>query len=154
ATAGFGDMFHIGKQHPAGPERFNLFYQRPEPLVPRGLVTEVKERVGPQGQVVRPLDVADAEAAIARLAAGAPDSVAICLLHAYANPAHEQQVAALVRRLMPGTYVALSSEVWPEYQEYDRASTTVLSAYIGPTLARYVGRLEDALRKLGVGAEL
>ena len=154
ATAGFGDMFHIGKQHPSGPERFNLFYQRPEPLVPRGLVTEVQERVGPQGQVVRPLDVADADAAIAQLAAAAPDSVAICLLHAYANPSHERQVAELVRRRMPGTYVAISSEVWPEYQEYDRASTTVLSAYIGPTLARYVGRLEEALRKLGVSAGL
>jgi N-methylhydantoinase A len=153
-TAGFGDIFLLSKQRPVGPDRFNLFYQRPQPLVPRDLVAEVSERMDHHGAILKPLDEAQADAALAALAAKKPDSVAICLLHAYANPAHERRLAELVHRHLPDTYVALSSEVWPEYQEYERASTTVLSAYIGPMFAAYVDRLAQALADLGITCPL
>jgi N-methylhydantoinase A len=153
-TRGFGDIFLLSKQRPVGPDRFNLFYQRPEPLVPRELVAEIAERMDHHGDVLTPLDETQADSALKALAAKQPESVAICLLHAYANPAHERRLAELVRRHLPDAYIALSSEVWPEYQEYERASATVLSAYIGPTFAAYVSGLQAALRDLGIRCPL
>jgi N-methylhydantoinase A len=153
-TQGFGDIFQLSKQRPVGPDRFNIFYQRSQPLVGREMVVEVSERMDYRGNVLKPLDVAAAEAAIAAMADKMPEAFAICLFHAYANPEHERQVAALIRRRFPDLYIALSSEVWPEYQEYERASTTVLSAYIGPTMATYVQALERALADLGVACPL
>jgi len=153
-TRGFGDIFQLSKQRPVGPDRFNIFYQRSQPLVPRDLVVEVTGRMDFHGNVLTPLDTDAAEAALRALEAKKPEAIAVCLLHSYANPEHEQQVAELVRRHFPGIYIALSSEVWPEYQEYERASTTVLSAYIGPTLATYVHALEQALADLGVACPL
>ena len=149
-TQGFGDIFQLSKQRPVGPDRFNIFYQRSQPLVSRDMVVEIAERMDHHGNVLKPLDVASAEIAIDTLAGKGAEAIAICMLHAYANPAHEQQAAQLIRRRFPGLYIALSSEVWPEYQEYERASTTVLSAYIGPTMATYVHALEQALVDLGV----
>ena len=153
-TQGFGDIFQLSKQRPVGPDRFNIFYERSQPLVTRDMVVEIGERMDHHGNVLKPLDIASAETAIEALAAKTPEAVAICLLHSYANPAHEQQIAGLIRRRFPNIYIALSSEVWPEYQEYERASTTVLSAYIGPTLATYVHGLERALVELGVTCPL
>jgi N-methylhydantoinase A len=154
ATKGFGDMFHISKQYPSGIDRFNALYERPEPLVEREMVIEIKERLDHRGDVLIALDEVQAEAAIRHLAAAKPDAVAVCLLHSYANPAHERKVAQMLQRAMPGLYVALSSEVWPEFQEYERASTTLISAYVGPMLADYLGKLEQELRKTGIGCSL
>jgi N-methylhydantoinase A len=148
-TRGFGDIFRISKHKPMGPDRYNMAYRRPEPLVATDYVVEIDERMDHRGRVVTPLDKAQAEAAIRRLAALKPEAVAICFLHSYANQAHEQQVAAIVKGLMPEVYIAMSSDIWPEYQEYERASTAVLSAYVGPTLAAYTTELEDALYALG-----
>jgi N-methylhydantoinase A len=153
-TWGFGDMFHISKQYPSGIDRFNALYDRPEPLVERELVVEIRERLNAQGEVLRALDEAQAHAAIAQLAALKPTAVAVCLIHSYANPAHERRIGEMLQRAMPGVYVALSSEVWPEFQEYERASTTLISAYVGPLLADYLGKLEEELRKAGVGCGL
>jgi len=153
-TDGFGDIFQLSKQRPVGPDRFNLFYQRSEPLVPRERVAEIAERVDHHGQVLTPLDETQANQALAVLAKQRPQAVAICLLHAYANPAHERRLAELVRLHMPDAYICLSSEVWPEYGEYERASTTVLSAYIGPMLSTYVAALEQALADLGIACPL
>ncbi|MHA3793933.1 hydantoinase/oxoprolinase family protein [Sphingomonas sp. YL-JM2C] len=153
-TLGFGDMFRISKQKPIGSNRYDLSYRRPEPLVARGMVAEICERMDHLGHVITPLDVADAEARIAALAAKGPEAVAICLMHGYANPDHEQRVAEIARRHMPDAYVCISSDIWPEYQEYERASTAVLSAYIGPTFSGYVNELERALRDLGYARPL
>jgi N-methylhydantoinase A len=153
-TQGFGDMFHISKQYPSGADRFNAHYERPEPLVEREMVIEIRGRLNFRGEELIALDEAQAQAAITHLAALKPDAVAVCLLHSYANPAHERKVGAMIRRAMPGVYVALSSEVWPEFQEYERASTTLISAYVGPMLADYLGRLEDELRKTGIACTL
>ena len=153
-TQGFGDMFHISKQYPSGIDRFNALYDRPEPLVEREMVIEIRERLNFRGEVLTPLDEAQAESAIKKLAAARPEAVAVCLLHSYANPAHERKIGEMLQRRMPGVYIALSSEVWPEFQEYERASTTLISAYVGPMLAEYLGRLEEQLRKAGIGCGL
>jgi N-methylhydantoinase A len=153
-TKGFGDIFQLSKQRPVGPDRFNIFYERSQPLVSRDMVVEIVQRMDHHGNVLTPLDVASAEAALAALAPKQPEAIAVCLLHSYANPAHEQEVAALIQRQFPNVHIALSSEVWPEYQEYERASTTVLSAYIGPMLSTYVRALEHALAEFGVRCPL
>ena len=153
-TKGFGDIFQLSKQRPVGPDRFNLFYERTPPLVSRDMVVEVTQRMDHHGNVLTPLDVAAAETTLAALAPKRPEAIAVCLLHSYANPAHEQELAGLIGRQFPNIHIALSSEVWPEYQEYERASTTVLSAYIGPTLATYVHALEQALAEFGVRCPL
>jgi len=153
-TRGFGDIFQLSKQRPVGPDRFNIFYQRSQPLVARDMVVEVAERVDYRGNVLTPLDVVAAEAALATLKPKKPEAIAVCLLHSYANPAHEQELARLIARQFPGLHVALSSDVWPEYLEYERASTTVLSAYIGPMLSTYVHALEKALEEFGIRCPL
>ena len=154
ATRGFGDMFHISKQYPSGIDRFNAQYERPQPLVEREMVIEITGRLNFRGQELIPLDEVQADSAIRHLAAAKPDAVAVCLLHSYANPAHERKVGEMLQRAMPAAYIALSSEVWPEFQEYERASTTLISAYVGPMLADYLVRLERELRKTGIGCGL
>ena len=153
-TEGFGDIFELSKQKPVGLDRFNLLYRRPPPLVPRDMVAEIPERTDAKGQVVRPLDLEAAEEAIKALEKMRPEAVAVCFMHSYANPAHERAVGELIRKHMPYAYVSLSSDVWPEFQEYERASTTVLSGYIGPTLSAYVHELERELEAMGIHCSL
>lgn len=149
-TKGFGDLFVIGKERVVGADRYNLFLDKSPPLVERRLTMEVEERINRLGEVVVPLKERDVAEGLRRLVSEGAQAVAICFLHSYANPAHERSMAELVRKYMPGTYVALSSEVWPEFREYERASTTVMSAYVGPTISSYVEALEQDLRKMGV----
>ncbi len=153
-TEGFGDMFQISKQRATGLDRYNLLYVRPPGFVEREMVAEVDERLNAQGEVLAALDERQAEEAVAALAAKHPQAVAVCLLHAYANPVHERRLAEIIRRRMPGVYVALSSEVWPEFQEYERAATTVVSAYVGPMMSAYVGQLAQRLQGAGVRSAL
>jgi N-methylhydantoinase A len=153
-TDGFADMFDISAQYPSGPDRFNLRWERPPSLTVRELTVGIRERVGPHGEVRRPIDLDDAAAKLDRLAEHEPEAFAVCLLHSYANPSHERQLAELIAARFPGAMISLSCEVWPEFHEYERASATVLSAYVGPTLARYVDRLERELEALGVPAQL
>ena len=150
ATRGFADSLIIGRDRRVEADRYDLFYEKPPPPVARRFTVEIDERMNFKGEVVVPLDEAQAAAAVQRLAGEGLDAVAICLLHSYANADHERRVAEIVRRAMPGVYIALSSEVWPEFREYDRASTTVMSAYVGPVMARYVERLEREIKDLGI----
>lgn len=149
-TKGFGDMFSIGKERRLGADRFDLFFQKTPPLVERLMVAEVEERINFRGEVLTALNCENAELEIERLARNNPQAVAVCLMHSYVNPAHERRLAELVRARMPGIYVALSSEVWPEYREFERASTTVASAYVGPMVGAYVERLERELRAAAI----
>ncbi len=147
---GFGDLLAIGSDRRGDAARYDLLYEREPPPVPRSRTLEVRERLAADGSVVTPLDEAAARAALEALAAREPiDAVAICLLHAHASPVHERALAAIVRQVLPDAHVAESAEIWPEYREYERATTTVMAAYVGPEVARYVGRLERALRELG-----
>ncbi|UPY36733.1 hydantoinase/oxoprolinase family protein [Sediminicoccus sp. KRV36] len=147
-TEGFRDVLILGRQDKL--RLFDLRYRKPVPLVAREDSIEMPERVLADGSVILPLDLAAAEARIGALLAGASiGAVAICLLNAYANPAHEQALAALVRRLAPGLPVTCSHEVTQEFREYERASTTALSAYVQPVLDAYLGRMERHLAEQG-----
>ncbi len=152
-TAGFRDLLEMRRLRI--PEMYNLQYDKPAPLVPRRRCLEVSERLGPGGVVWQPLDEASVEAVAERLAAERVEAVAIALLHAYANPEHEIAVEALLRaRLGEAVYIARSSSVLPEVREYERASTTVVSAYVGPVVQRYLGRLSRQLAAAGISAPL
>jgi N-methylhydantoinase A len=149
-TKGFGDLFAIGKERVVGADRYNILLEKSPPLVSRRLTLEVEERMDRRGTVVTPLNAPAAIEGLERLAREKPQAVAICFFHSYANAAHERAMAELVRRHLPGVYVALSSEVWPEFREYERASTTVMSAYVGPTISSYVEALDRELRRMGL----
>jgi N-methylhydantoinase A len=139
-TEGFRDVIEIGRQN--RPSLYDLTADRPPPLVPRELRFTVRERVGPAG-VLEPLDEAAARDALARL--GGVEAVAVCLLFAYVHPEHERRVGELVREALPDAHVSLSSDVLPEFREYERFATTVADAYLGPGLRAYLRRLEERL---------
>ncbi len=140
-TAGFRDVLEIGRQ--TRPKLYDLRVQKDPPLVPRALRIEVIERLNELGEVLIPLDEASLKAAIEQLQAANVEAVAICLLFSFANPAHERNVAGEARAA--GFYVSASSEVLPEFREYERTSTVVLNAYVGPLIDRYLMRLEESL---------
>jgi N-methylhydantoinase A/oxoprolinase/acetone carboxylase beta subunit len=142
ATAGFEDVVRIGRQTRS--ELYNFFVPLPRPLVDPELTFGLEERLDASGEVLIPIDAADVTALRARLKASGADVVAVCFLHSYVNPAHEQAVAEQLRA--DGWLVSASSEVLAEYREFERWSTTVVNAYVAPLIDRYLGRLEDALR--------
>ncbi len=146
-TRGFRDVYEIGRGN--RPEGYNLFFKRPVPLVPRDLRLEVDERLYATGEVLRPLDEESATKAIAMLKAAGVESVAVCLLHAYANPAHEEALGRMVREQFSEAYVSLSHEILREFREYERTSTTVLNSYVGPIVSRYLVSLEKMLGDSG-----
>jgi len=154
-TAGFGDMLRLGRESRQDDDRFNLFFQTPAPPVPRARTFEVIERIDAGGTVVVALDAAHATEVARRVAETGVRGVAICLMHAYAHPAHEEMVAAACRRVLPDdAFVITSSEVWPEIREYERAMTTVMCAYVGPVMARYLAGLETRLAEMGIGCPI
>jgi N-methylhydantoinase A len=152
ATQGTKDVLDIGREFRY--DLYDLDLELPRPLVPPGLRAEVDERLDASGGVVVPLAEAALEAALGRLRKRRVESVAICLLHAYANPSHERRVAEAVRRRMPGVSISVSSEVAAEIREFERTSTTVANAYVQPLMARYLERLEGRLGAAGIAAPL
>ena len=136
------------------PERYNLRMTPPTPLVPRHLRLPVRERMRPDGSVETRLDDASLDAAIEQLARAGIQSVAICFLHSWRNPAHEQHAAAAVRARLQHAYVTASSDVLPQIKEFERFSTTVANAAVGPVIDRYLGRLQTRLSQAGYGGEL
>ncbi len=151
-TRGFRDVLEIGRAN--RPDLYNLVYAKPVPFVPRHLRFEVAERITHLGGVLLPLRAADMAALIERIAASDVRAVAICLLHAWADPVHERQLAAALREALPGISVVASHEVSGQWREYERTSTAVLSAYVGPVVADYLTGLEHALRGTGVAAPM
>ncbi|MEZ4769991.1 MAG: hydantoinase/oxoprolinase family protein [Caldilineales bacterium] len=141
STAGFRDLLAIGRQNRS--DLYDFYADRPEPLVPAELRLEVAGRIDRHGNVLMSLDAAGLPALIERLRALDVESVAVCLLFSFLNPAHEQAVAAALRAA--GFLVSTSSEILPEFREYERASTTAINAYVAPVLDRYLGRLADEL---------
>ncbi|MGG5886569.1 hydantoinase/oxoprolinase family protein [Falsiroseomonas sp. HC035] len=136
------------------PERYDLRLSPPEPLVPRRLRLGLHERILASGEVAVALDDTSLAEAIAALQAEKVEAVAICLLHAWRSPAHEQAAGAAVAAALPGAYVTLSSDVLPQIKEFERFSTTVVNAAVGPIVARYLGRLETRLAEAGLAAPL
>ncbi|GCE31483.1 N-methylhydantoinase A [Dictyobacter alpinus] len=140
-TAGFRDILEIGRQ--ARPELYSLQAQKIPPLVPRERRVEVLERLNERGEVVVELNEDSLTAALVSLQAAGVESVAISLLFSFANPVHEQYVAEQAQQA--GFSISVSSRILPEFREYERTSTTVLNAYIGPLVARYLQSLEQGL---------
>ena len=130
-------------------DRYALRQPAPEPLVPRHLRLPVRERIRADGSVGTPIDGGSLDAAIAALADAQVEAVAVCYLHAYRCAEHERVTAETLAREMPAAYVSLSSEVFPQIKEFERVSTTVVNAYVGPVLERYLGRLEERLAEAG-----
>ena len=151
-TRGFADVLEIGRE--ARYDLYDLDLERPEPLVPRPLRLEVDERILADGTVLERLDEESAIQAARRLRDLGVESVAICLLHSYANPAHEQRLAGLIGEEAPGIDVTLSSEVAPEWREFERTSTAAANAYVRPLVRRYMVRLESGFEELGAGQRL
>jgi N-methylhydantoinase A len=151
-TEGFGDLLRLGREARVEDERYDLFFGVAEPPVPRRLTFETPERVTADGTVLRALTDDAADATAMAVAAAAPGAVAVCLLHSYAHPDHERRLGAAMRRALPAAFVAVSSEVWPELREYDRAMTTTLCAYVGPVMAGYLARFGAELAALGIDA--
>src|SRR5438128_6513969 len=133
---------------------YDLFIDPPPPLVPRSLRREVPERLRADGSIARALDEVAARRTLAELARDGVEALAICLLHAYANPTHESRLVALAREAIPGVFVSCSSEVVPEIREYERASTTCANVYVAPLMARYLEDLERRLAGLGIPGQL
>ena len=150
-TEGFRDVLEMRRLRI--PEMYTLNYPKPEPLVPRRLRLEVRERLGPDGEVRVPLDEASVERAIARISAAGAEAVAISLIHSYADPAHEERIAEMVRAALgEAVFVTCSSEILPVIREYERTSTTVINAYLGPAMSAYFASLARHLDELKIAA--
>ncbi len=148
-TQGFRDVLGLRRTRIA--EMYNPDYEKPVALLPRRLCLEVIERIGPRGEVRVPLDESSVITAASRLRDEGVEAVAICLINAYINPLHEKAVAALVRQAMPaGTYVTCSHAILPEIREYERTSTAVVNALLGPVVGRYIEALTGKLQKMGI----
>lgn len=142
-TAGFEDLLTLARQD--RPELYALCPQRPAPPIPRPRTIGVHERLSYDGRVLTTLTQHETMSVIDALQALDVEAVAICLLHSYANDAHEQKLAEAARAKLPGVHVTVSSELLPELREYERASTCAVNAVVGPTMARYLGKLDAAL---------
>ena len=151
-TEGFRDVLELARIRT--PRLYDLYYQKPPPLVERRLRFEVKERVTFQGKVLVRLDMSDVDQVVERVAAEGVRSVAISLLHSYANPEHEALIANALRARIPNLNLSVSSETLPEMREYERTSTTVINAYIKPVVSNYLGRLSQELAKAGIRVPL
>ncbi|MGH2949232.1 MAG: hydantoinase/oxoprolinase family protein, partial [Solirubrobacteraceae bacterium] len=148
-TRGFRDLLEIARQK--RPDLYDLQADKPRPLVPRDLRLEVRERLLPDGTVREKIRLEDVREALDRLAARADvEAIAVCFLYSFLDPAHERLAAEEIRARRPGAWVALSSEVSPEFREYERLSTTVVNACLGPAISCYVRRFGEEVRRLGV----
>ena len=147
-TRGFRDTLEITRTNRT--VLYDIKTLKPQSLVPRQRVLEIGERLGPDGSVQTALDEADLRRAIETLSSARARAVAVCFLHSYANPAHERAAAAAVRSALPEAFVCASSEILPEFREYERFVTAVLNCYIGPLTARYLERLRASLRERGL----
>ncbi|HEX2436705.1 MAG TPA: hydantoinase/oxoprolinase family protein [Methylomirabilota bacterium] len=151
-TAGFADNLEIGRERKF--ELYDLNIVKPEPLVPRDLRLEIRERLQADGSVLTALNTRQLESQARRLVSAGVTSIAIVFLHAYANPRHEAQAARLIARRHPKIAVTTSHEVAPEIREYERASTTVANAYIKPLAHQYLAAMATRLADLGIPAPL
>jgi N-methylhydantoinase A len=147
-TKGFRDVLAIGRQ--TRPALYDASIRKPEPLVERYRRREVNERLNAKGECLRPLDQKELEAALDELIETGVKAIAVSFIHAYRNPTHEVEAARIIARKLPGIYVSLSSKVLPEIREYERTSTTVLNAYVGPKMADYFDHLNAKIGELGI----
>ncbi len=151
-TEGFRDVLHIARQ--IRPKLYDFFERRPDPFIPRELRFEIPERILFTGEIKKPLDEEAVRFVAQQIAERGIKVVAICFLHSYANPLHEKRARDILLEQIPGVKVSISSEVLPEYKEYERMSTTVINAYVMPIVERYLQQLRNSLKKIGVTSDL
>jgi N-methylhydantoinase A len=151
-TRGFRDAYEIAREHRY--ELYDLFLELPTPLVPRHLRLEVDERTYADGTTHQAPDPQAVARLVAELRDKGIEAIAVCFLHSYANPAHEQLVGSIINEMAPEVRVSLSSDVVPEIREYERTSTTVANVYVQGLVERYLSELVRRLRELGIGGEL
>jgi len=149
-TKGFRDVLEIGRQRRH--ELYNLFVQRPRMLIPRKLRYEVNERMGSQGEILESLNIKNIRSLAVELKREEIKAVATTLLHSYMNPKHEQEIKNILQKAYPQTLVTCSSEIAPEYREFERTSTTVVNACLMPIVSVYMNDLSDRIQKLGVSS--
>ena len=150
-TEGFRDVLEIARQN--RPSLYDLTRDRPPALVPRELRFTVSERMGPEGEISA-LDEASLKDAVRAVHEAEVESVAVCLLFAFVHPEHEKRVGEALREALPGVHVSLSSEILPEFREYERFSTTAADAYLAPKLAAYLGNLSGKVEEAGMPSPL
>lgn len=151
-TEGFRDLLDI-RRH----KRYSLFdasYRKLPPLVERRLTFGIPERIDAQGEVVQPLDEQAVRDALRALKAEGIEAIAVCYLFSFRNSSHEERTVEIAREMMPGCFISHSAAVYPQYREYERASTTVVNSYLGPSVSQYVDRLSREARRMGVQAPL
>jgi N-methylhydantoinase A len=148
-TEGFRDTLEIARGN--RPDFFNLHYEKPKPFVPRYLRREVPGRISYKGEELKPLDLSGLPAILEDFKTAGVQAVAICFLHSYADPSHEEAALAEVRRFWPDVSVVSSHQITREWREYERTNTAVLSAYVQPIAERYLSRLNEGLKTRGFG---
>ena len=152
-TAGFRDVLELARLRYT--RLYDINFVKAKPLVPRRLRFVVDERMGPRGEVKKPLDEGNARAIVERVRAARVQALSICLLHSYANPVHERRLAEIAREILPShVFITCSVDVLPELREYERTSTTAINGYLGPVVADYIASLTEKLKRIGVGAPL
>jgi N-methylhydantoinase A len=149
-TEGFRDLLEIGRQK--RPDLYDLFVDKPVTLVPRDLRFEVPERVRHTGAIETPLDLSAVRSAAAKLRQAGVAAVAICFLYSFVRPEHEREARRIIEQELPDAFVCASHEIAPEFREFERLSTAVVNAYLGPVMRRYIERLAPRLVALGMTA--
>lgn len=151
-TEGFRDVLELGRQH--NPVLYDIFWKKTRPLVPRRRVVEVKERIAADGSIVLPIDSDSLETALSKLEEHGVQAVAICLINSCTNAVHEKAIAERVRERLPTVTISISSQISPEWGEYERTSTTVTDAFLKPTFAAYVTSLQRRFEQRDLRPEL
>ncbi len=151
-TEGFRDSLEIAWEHRF--EQYDIYMERPDPLVPRDLRFGVPERVAADGAVLLALDEKAVRTVASELRRQKVEAVAVCFLHSFSNETHERRTRAILVEELPGVAISLSCEVCPEIREYERASTTIANAYVLPRMAGYLGQLETDLKNVGIPGPL
>lgn len=147
-TKGFRDVLEI--QRVRVPKLYDPLYEKPSPLVPRNLRFEVDERLDANGRVIRKLDLDQLNEVIEKLKKEDIEAIAICFLHSFVNPTHEEMVETIIKKEFPECFVSISSQILPQKREYERTSTTVINSYVGPPVSRYLSALIQKLKSSNV----
>ena len=151
-TRGFEDLLNIAREKKY--DIYDIFLEKPQPLAPRERCFGVGERIAADGSVIEPVDADSMDGIVADIVASGAEAVAVCLLHSYVNPEHEQRVAAVLRDRLPGIAVTISSELLPEMREYERATSTTANAFVLPMIDGYLARLAEQLHDREIDAPL
>lgn len=151
-TAGFRDVLELRRIRV--PRLYEPLYMKPAPLAPRNLRFEIEERVAANGSVVLPLNEDDVSKVADAIRAESIEAVAVCFLHSYRNPEHERRAGEMLQALLPDLFITLSIDTLPQIREYERTSTTVINAYVGPPVRRYVDRMATDLASSGMNADI